>query len=61
MRHVWAPENRLYEIEFEAHVTISPYFPARTSGPPEWCRPAEGGEIDVSGVKPIAITHYDRD
>lgn len=27
-------------------VTVHPYVPARVSGPPEHCHPAEGGDIE---------------
>lgn len=31
--------------------TQSPYFPAQTSGPPERCYEAYGGEVEVISVK----------
>jgi len=31
--------------------TQSPYIPAQTSGPPETCYQAEGGEVEVISVK----------
>ena len=35
-----------FEVEFEA----TPYEPARISGPPEYCYPAEGGDVDIISV-----------
>ena len=35
-----------FEVEFEA----TPYEPARISGPPEHCYPAEGGDVDIISI-----------
>lgn len=35
-----------FEVEFEA----TPYEPARISGPPEYCYPAEGGDVDIISI-----------
>ena len=35
-----------FEVEFEA----TPYEPASISGPPEYCYPAEGGDVDIISV-----------
>ena len=45
------------EIEFSA----SPYIPARTSGPPENCYPAEGGGLEEYQVSLIGACFYDDD
>ena len=34
------------DCEKETEVEVSAYYPAKISGPPEQCYPAEGGEID---------------
>lgn len=34
--------------EHEFEISVSTYHPAKTYGPPERCRPAEGGEPDIS-------------
>lgn len=39
--------NDTVEVEFSA----SRYYPARLSGPPENCCPAEGGEIEIEEVR----------
>jgi hypothetical protein len=36
-----------YRIHFEV---TSPYVPAQTYGPPERCYPAEGPEIQITGI-----------
>lgn len=33
-------------VELEARGEFSPYIPAKTSGPPDRCYPAEGGELE---------------
>ena len=35
-----------FEVEFEA----TPYEPASISGPPEYCYPAEGGDVDIISI-----------
>ena len=35
----------------EVSYTASVYYPARISGPPENCCPAEGGEIEIEEVR----------
>jgi hypothetical protein len=40
--------------ERDTTVTVHPYVPARVSGPPEHCYPAEGGEIE-----PAFCSHCD--
>jgi len=34
------------KCEHEFEVDITPFVPAQTYGPPEYCYPAEGGECD---------------
>lgn len=34
------------EFPLEVDYDITPFFPAKTSGPPELCYPAEGGEVE---------------
>lgn len=41
------------EVECEVEFTRSPVVPARTSGPPEDCYPAEGGETEIVSVRPF--------
>jgi hypothetical protein len=43
----------------EVGYTVSRYYPARISGPPEDCYPAEGGEIEDWEVKLLDATIYD--
>lgn len=38
------------EFDVKAEVSISDYFPAKTSGLPDDCYPAEGGEVEVLKV-----------
>lgn len=38
------------EIEFNVEFDASPYVPAKISGPPERCYPAEGGEVEICDV-----------
>lgn len=35
------------EIDIEVEYSVSAYYPAKISGPPEDCYPAEGGEIET--------------
>jgi len=47
------PFNVLFEFEgaeYEVQCLMEPVTPARISGPPEDCYPADGGEIEVVGV-----------
>ena len=41
---------------FEVTGTVSKYYPARISGPPEHCSPAEGGEVEIEGVEMVEGT-----
>jgi hypothetical protein len=41
---VWADDGACVEVEVSG--LFSPYIPARLSGPPEDCYPAEGGECE---------------
>lgn len=47
VEHLINGEYIEYEYEVEAD-SYEPYVPARISGPPEDCYPAEGGSVDVS-------------
>lgn len=38
--------EQFYELEISVHGQVSACVPARISGPPEDCYPAEGGEVD---------------
>lgn len=54
----WAEDVEEIEVDVSAHVT--PYVPARTSGDPDDCYPAEGGDVEdltatVDG-KPFELT-----
>lgn len=40
-------EGDSYTLEVVIHYDIEPYVPARISGPPEDCYPAEGGCVDA--------------
>jgi hypothetical protein len=46
IEHLINGEHVEYEYEVEAD-SYEPYVPARISGPPEDCYPAEGGSVDV--------------
>jgi len=51
--------NVLYSIDYirlciEFNVTL--YVPAYTTGLPEDCYPAEGGELEITGVYPMWLT-----
>lgn len=41
---------KAYGVEFDVEFTAEPYIPAKISGPPENCYPAEGGEIDIESI-----------
>ena len=38
------------DVEFEVEFNASPYIPAKISGPPENCHPAEGGEVEIESI-----------
>lgn len=38
------------DVEFEVEFSSTPYTPDKTSGPPENCYPAEGGEVDIESI-----------
>lgn len=38
------------DVEFEVEFNASPYVPAKISGPPENCYPAEGGEVELESI-----------
>ena len=39
------------ELELQVFGTVSPFVPARTSGPPDnWC-PSEGGDVEVCEIR----------
>jgi hypothetical protein len=44
------------ELEVEVTFTQTPIIPAKLSGPPEDCYPAEGGERELVSVRPIKTT-----
>jgi len=58
---IYCGEETLYTIEFALEVDFSPVVPARTSGPPEDCSPAEGGEVDLCSVTVTAVSRQDDD
>jgi len=37
-------------LQFSAEVDYEPYIPARISGPPEDCYPAEGGNCEITSL-----------
>lgn len=43
-------ERKGYEVELTVTGTVTPYRRARTSGPPENCSPAEGGDVEIESV-----------
>ena len=43
-------------LEFLAEIKATPFIPANTSGPPEYCSPAEGGEIEEWESLEVVIT-----
>ena len=38
------------DVEFEVEFSSTPYVPAKISGPPENCYPAEGGEVEIESI-----------
>lgn len=38
------------DVEFEVEFNSSPYVPAKISGPPEHCYPAEGGDVEIESI-----------
>lgn len=38
------------DVEFEVEFSSTPYVPAKISGPPEHCHPAEGGEVEIESI-----------
>lgn len=38
------------ELELEVSGTVSTYIPAVTHLPPDRCSPAEGGEVEITGI-----------
>lgn len=40
----------LTEKEYEVSASVSKYVPAKISGPPENCYPAEGGEVEIDSI-----------
>lgn len=38
------------DVEFEVEFSSTPYIPAKISGPPENCHPAEGGEVEIESI-----------
>jgi hypothetical protein len=40
----------LYDVDFHVDFDYEPYTPAQTSGPPEKCYPAEGGEVTINSI-----------
>lgn len=38
------------DVEFEVEFNSTPYKPAKISGPPEQCYPAEGGEVEIESI-----------
>lgn len=40
------PNGEEIEHEVEVRGTVTPFVPAKISGPPENCYPAEGGEVE---------------
>jgi len=45
------PGDEYPELEFVVDATVEPYVPARLSGPPDNCSPAEGGEVEILSIK----------
>jgi hypothetical protein len=68
-RSGWSDVYGDYENEFAVTIdyTITPLIPARLSGPPEDCYPAEGGEVDILKVvrddngEPVELTGNEED
>ena len=40
----------VYDVDFIVHFDYEPYIPAKVSGPPENCHPAEGGEVSINDI-----------
>jgi hypothetical protein len=43
-------EVNMFDVDLTVHFDYTHFVPARISGPPEDCHPAEGGEVDVTSV-----------
>jgi hypothetical protein len=52
------------EFEFDVSANVNPYHPAKLSGPPEDCYPAEGGDCDdwqlFRDGKPISNDEFEK-
>lgn len=57
----WEDEDNNRTVELTVHGTISAYYPAKISGPPEDCYPAEGGELEDWEITVNEVTFYNDD
>ena len=48
-------EGKPVTLVLEVAGYLSPYTPAITHLPPDRCRPAEGGTLDITTVKPVGL------
>jgi hypothetical protein len=45
------PQGQEQELDLLVTANVTPVRPARISGPPENCYPAEGGEVEIESIK----------
>lgn len=53
------------DLELEIEYTVAPYDPGCTFGPPEYCYPPEGGEVEELAAyhkgEPVTLTDAERE
>lgn len=57
--HDWEcpPDGEPLTIELDLDVELGPYDPGNTYGPPEFCEPPSGGEIESLELSVVKATH----
>jgi hypothetical protein len=59
--YTWEDEDNNRVLEFDIEGSVSKYIPAKISGPPENCYPAEGGDLEDWEITLVDGTVYDDD